>query len=81
MRIYSSPFVMMKKASFRGWHRHAGQGTFLHLRSSPKDAHFFHTTVLLMPSRPIRFCTVNAAKMLRSNGRAMGTAAQHPSFN
>src|SRR5437879_12476042 len=28
-------------------------GTFPHVRSSQGNAHFFHTMVLLMPSRPI----------------------------
>ena len=36
------------------WHRHAETGTFSHLRSSLEQAYFFHITVLLMPSRPVR---------------------------
>jgi hypothetical protein len=73
MRIYSSPVVVMDetKPQSRGWHLHAEEGTFSHVRSSPQDAHFFHTKVFLMPSRPIRllpllmlqdFCAVLAAR-------------------
>src|SRR5271169_4495418 len=38
-----------------GRHGHAGEGTFSHLRSSPPGRYFFHTMVLLVPPRPIRF--------------------------
>jgi ATP-binding cassette subfamily B protein len=57
MRIYPSPVcvVFEQKAPFSSWHRHAESGTFSHLRSSSKQAYFFHITVLLMPSSPIRF--------------------------
>src|ERR1035437_347703 len=60
-----------QEAPSRSWHRHAAEGTFPHVRSSPKDAHFFHTMVLLMPLRPIRLlpllmlqhcCAVMAAR-------------------
>jgi hypothetical protein len=35
----------------------------------PKYAQFFHTVVLLMPSRPIRlYVSVNAVQLLRGDG-------------
>jgi hypothetical protein len=44
-----------QKAPWSRWHRHAEMGTFSHVRSSLQRAYFFHTRVVLMPSRRIRF--------------------------
>jgi hypothetical protein len=80
MRIYFSPFVILcvilddQMFSDRVGHRHAPTGTFSHLRGSFEQAYFFHITVLLMPSRPIKYpllsmlrecCAVMAARRER----------------
>jgi hypothetical protein len=39
-------------------------GTFPHVRSSPEDTHFFHTMVLLMPSRLIKFSSDYCCKIV-----------------
>jgi hypothetical protein len=57
----------------------AAEGTFPHLRSSQENAHFFHATVLLMPSRPLRFLDIaNAARLLRSDGSTMELLRNFP---
>jgi ATP-binding cassette, subfamily B, bacterial len=91
MRIYSSPVVVMNetKPHSRSWHRHAEEGTFSHVRSSPQDAHFFHTKVFLIPHQGLSdaitpdqaSAVVNAARFLRGDGCAMGTAERHPRFD
>jgi hypothetical protein len=57
MRIYNSPCVILcdQMLSGRVGARYAQIGTFSHLRGSLEQAYFFHITVLLMPSRPIRY--------------------------
>src|SRR6202040_1798717 len=57
MRISPSPYVadpLTNNRSTLHWHRRAAEGTFSHVRSSPADAYFLHTSVLLVPSRAIR---------------------------
>jgi hypothetical protein len=60
MRIECVSYVVVweQNAPKFGWHRHAGMGTFSHMRSSFEQAHFFHTVVSLMPSHPISFSTM-----------------------
>jgi hypothetical protein len=50
-------------------------GTFSHVRSSFRQAHFLHIVVSLMPSRLDQFFNdANDAKLLRSDGVAAGNS-------
>jgi hypothetical protein len=80
MRIYPSPvFDLMKKALHCGWHRHAAEGTFPHMRSSPKEPVLSSNHGLANAKVPNQAsAALDAAILLRS--AAAGTATKCPLF-